>query len=98
MLRGPSHCQRRATDVPRARLAAGRATIQRREESGRSADGATPDARGGPVARAAAAVRIAEVREITAPMSADIANAYIDFSKMTASVVAVVVEAEGQRV
>src|SRR5947208_1706741 len=34
------------------------------------------------------AVRIREVREITAPMAANMANAYIDFSKMTASVLA----------
>jgi D(-)-tartrate dehydratase len=45
-------------------------------------------------------VRIVEVREMTAPMSGPIRNAYIDFSKMTASVVAVVTDVvrDGKRV
>ena len=37
-------------------------------------------------------MRIVEVREMTAPMSGSIRNAYIDFSKMTASVVAVITD------
>jgi L-alanine-DL-glutamate epimerase-like enolase superfamily enzyme len=45
-------------------------------------------------------VRILEVREAAAPMSSSIRNAYIDFSKMTTSVVAVVTDVvrDGQRV
>src|SRR5215216_7702113 len=45
-------------------------------------------------------MRIVEVREMTAPMSGSIRNAYIDFSKMTASVVAVVTDVvrDGKRV
>src|SRR5688572_7677357 len=45
-------------------------------------------------------VRIVEVRDIVAPMRGEIRNAYIDFSKMTASVVAVVtnVVRHGRRV
>ena len=46
------------------------------------------------------ALRITDVREITQPISSPIRNAYIDFSKMTSSLVAVVtnVEREGRRV
>src|SRR5579863_289921 len=46
------------------------------------------------------ALRITDVREITQPISSPIRNAYIDFSKMTASLVAVVtnLEREGRRV
>jgi L-alanine-DL-glutamate epimerase-like enolase superfamily enzyme len=45
-------------------------------------------------------VRIVEVREVTKPISSPIRNAYIDFSKMTTSLVAVVTDAvrDGQRV
>ncbi len=45
-------------------------------------------------------VRITDIREITRPISSDIRNAYIDFSKMTSSLVAVVTDAvrEGKRV
>ncbi|MGB9174196.1 MAG: mandelate racemase/muconate lactonizing enzyme family protein [Bradyrhizobium sp.] len=45
-------------------------------------------------------VRIVEVREITKPISSPIRNAYIDFSKMTTSLVAVVTDAvrDGKRV
>jgi L-alanine-DL-glutamate epimerase-like enolase superfamily enzyme len=45
-------------------------------------------------------VRIVEIREITKPISSPIRNAYIDFTKMTTSVVAVVTDAvrEGKRV
>jgi L-alanine-DL-glutamate epimerase-like enolase superfamily enzyme len=45
-------------------------------------------------------VRIVDVREVTKPISSPIRNAYIDFSKMTASLVAVVtdVERDGRRV
>ncbi len=45
-------------------------------------------------------VRITEIREVTRPISSDIRNAYIDFSKMTISLVAVVtnVEREGRKV
>ena len=45
-------------------------------------------------------LRITDVREITQPISSPIRNAYIDFSKMTASLVAVVtnVERHGKRV
>src|SRR3974390_947263 len=45
-------------------------------------------------------VRILALREITKPISSPIRNAYIDFTKMTASLVAVVtdVEREGRRV
>jgi D(-)-tartrate dehydratase len=45
-------------------------------------------------------VRILEVREITKPISSPIRNAYIDFTKMTTSLVAVVTDAvrDGQRV
>src|SRR3978361_1712445 len=35
-------------------------------------------------------MRIVDVREVTAPIASSIANAYIDFSKMTLSLVAVV--------
>jgi D(-)-tartrate dehydratase len=34
-------------------------------------------------------MRITAIRDIVAPISSAIANAYIDFSKMTASVVAI---------
>ncbi|HET7769957.1 MAG TPA: enolase C-terminal domain-like protein, partial [Chloroflexota bacterium] len=37
-------------------------------------------------------MRLIDVREMTAPMTGNIRNAYIDFSKMTASVVAVVTD------
>src|SRR3982750_3375897 len=45
-------------------------------------------------------MRIVDVCEITKPISSPIRNAYIDFSKMTASLVAVVtnVERNGRRV
>jgi hypothetical protein len=45
-------------------------------------------------------VRITDVREATRPISSNIRNAYIDFSKMTVSLVAVVTDAvrEGRRV
>ena len=45
-------------------------------------------------------IRITDVREITQPISSPIRNAYIDFSKMTTSLVAVVtnVERDGRRV
>jgi L-alanine-DL-glutamate epimerase-like enolase superfamily enzyme len=45
-------------------------------------------------------VRIVEVREETAPIASAIANAYIDFSKMTCSVVAVITDVvrDGRRV
>lgn len=45
-------------------------------------------------------VRILDVREVTNPISSPIRNAYIDFSKMTSSLVAVVtnVERHGKRV
>src|SRR5262245_58867848 len=38
------------------------------------------------------AVRIVEIRETVVPIASEIRNAYIDFSKMTASVVAVVTD------
>src|SRR5688572_17239996 len=37
-------------------------------------------------------MRITEIREVTAPIASSIANAYIDFSKMTLSLVAVVTD------
>src|SRR6187431_430746 len=37
-------------------------------------------------------VRITDVREVTKPISSPIRNAYIDFSKMTSSLVAVVTD------
>src|SRR6476469_10027395 len=45
-------------------------------------------------------LRITDVREVTKPISSPIRNAYIDFSKMTSSLVAVVtnVERNGRRV
>ncbi len=45
-------------------------------------------------------VRILEVREVTKPISSPIRNAYIDFSKMTTSLVAVVTDVvrDGRRV
>ena len=43
-------------------------------------------------------VRIVDVREITQPIASPIRNAYIDFSKMTTSLVAVVVQAGPRRV
>src|ERR1043165_9030407 len=45
-------------------------------------------------------VRITDIREVTKPISSPIRNAYIDFSKMTTSLVAVVtnVERNGRRV
>ncbi|MBU8544669.1 MULTISPECIES: enolase C-terminal domain-like protein [Roseomonadaceae] len=42
-------------------------------------------------------MRIVSVKQGIAPIASDIANAYIDFSKMTASIVAVTVEGEGGR-
>ena len=46
------------------------------------------------------AVRITDVREVTKPIASPIRNAYIDFSKMTTSLVAVVTDAvrDGRRV
>ncbi|WP_306147390.1 MULTISPECIES: mandelate racemase/muconate lactonizing enzyme family protein [unclassified Roseibium] len=45
-------------------------------------------------------MRIVDIREVTKPISSPIRNAYIDFSKMTASLVAVItdVERNGRRV
>src|ERR671913_1812418 len=45
-------------------------------------------------------MKIVEIREVTAPIASSIANAYIDFSKMTLSLVAVVTDVirEGRRV
>ncbi len=45
-------------------------------------------------------VRIVDVREITRPIASSIRNAYIDFSKMTTSLVAVVTDEvrDGRRV
>lgn len=45
-------------------------------------------------------VRIVDIREVTKPISSPIRNAYIDFTKMTTSVVAVVTDAvrDGRRV
>src|ERR671926_1387576 len=45
-------------------------------------------------------VRITDVREITKPIKSNIRNAYIDFSKMTLSLVAVVTDVvrDGRRV
>src|SRR4051794_37321558 len=45
-------------------------------------------------------VRILDVREVTKPISSPIRNAYIDFSRMTTSLVAVMtnVERDGRRV
>ena len=37
-------------------------------------------------------MRITEIRQTTVPISSSIANAYIDFSKMDVSVVAVITE------
>jgi hypothetical protein len=42
---------------------------------------------------AAMSVRIVDVREITRPISSPIRNAYIDFTRMTTSLVAVVTDA-----
>ncbi len=42
--------------------------------------------------KAHAMVRIVDVREITKPISSPIRNAYIDFTKMTTSLVAVVTD------
>jgi len=42
-------------------------------------------------------MRIVSVKQGIAPIASDIANAYIDFSKMTASIVAVTVEGDGKR-
>ena len=42
-------------------------------------------------------VRIVDVREITKPISSPIRNAYIDFTKMTTSLVAVVTDAVRDR-
>ena len=38
-------------------------------------------------------VRIVDVREVTKPISSPIRNAYIDFTRMTTSLVAVVTDA-----
>src|SRR6266513_3045384 len=45
-------------------------------------------------------VRIVDVRDVTRPISSPIRNAYIDFTKMTASLVAVVTDVvrDGRRV
>src|SRR5271169_5098356 len=45
-------------------------------------------------------VRIIDIREITKPIASEIRNAYIDFTKMTTSLVAVVTDAirDGKRV
>ena len=45
-------------------------------------------------------IRIVDVREITKPISSPIRNAYIDFTKMTTSLVAVVTDVvrDGKRV
>jgi hypothetical protein len=45
-------------------------------------------------------MRIVEIREVTAPIASPIANAYIDFSKMTLSLVALVTDVmrDGRRV
>src|SRR2546423_15211676 len=45
-------------------------------------------------------VRIVDVREVTQPIASAIRNAYIDFSKMTTSLVAIVTDAvrDGRRV
>ncbi len=45
-------------------------------------------------------VRIVEIREVTKPISSPIRNAYIDFTRMTTSLVAVVTDAvrDGRRV
>ncbi len=45
-------------------------------------------------------LRIVDVREVTQPISSPIRNAYIDFSRMTSSLVAVLTNAErnGRRV
>ena len=40
-------------------------------------------------------MRIVELREVTLPIASAIANAYIDFSKMTLSLVAVVTGTNG---
>ena len=37
-------------------------------------------------------MKIVEIREITAPLQSTLRNAYIDFSKMTASVAAVITD------
>src|SRR3954467_155042 len=37
-------------------------------------------------------MRITAIRDVVAPIKSDIANAYIDFSQMTASVVAIVTD------
>lgn len=42
-------------------------------------------------------IRITDIREVTRPISSPIRNAYIDFSKMTTSVVAVVTNVERER-
>src|ERR1700740_1426194 len=45
-------------------------------------------------------MRLVDIREVTAPIASSIANAYIDFSKMTLSLVAVVTDVirDGRRV
>ena len=45
-------------------------------------------------------MKIVDIAEVTAPIASSIANAYIDFSKMTLSLVAVVTDVmrDGRRV
>src|SRR5690348_10102283 len=45
-------------------------------------------------------IRILDVREVTKPIASDIRNAYIDFSRMTTSLVAIVTDVvrDGRRV
>ena len=45
-------------------------------------------------------MKIVDIREVTAPIASSISNAYIDFSKMTLSLVAVVTDVvrDGRRV
>src|SRR4051812_32071005 len=61
-----------------------------------------PPPHSGPIAKepSSMTVRIVDVREMTRPISSPIRNAYIDFTKMTTSVVAVVTDAvrDGRRV
>ena len=42
-------------------------------------------------------VRIVDIREVTKPIASPIRNAYIDFSKMTTSLVAVVTDVDARR-
>ena len=43
-------------------------------------------------------MRIVAIRDIVSPIRSNIANAYIDFSQMTASVVAVVTDLEVEEI